>query len=346
MAHPRKRTGLRRIRPLLPAAVLALACLVPGGHAAGGAKGQPKDAILLSSVRALTLRGGGAMTAHRRAPAVPQLRCVSPRALCRLHDVDAMRCANQGGAYGAEDVQWSCTADLPPELRLGATEVVCEGYAGPDDDRVLRGSCGVEYTLALTDVGERRYPELAGGGSGGGFWGGDKKKKVKEGPHPEINWSAILFWSLFLFILGNMIYSAFRNQNNNNNNDPRRRAARRRPDGGWGGGWGPGWGPGGGGGGFGGGRGDDNHDPPPPYSKYGTGGSSSQQGWRPGFWSGAATGAAAGYFAGSRAGRQQQRGYGGESSSSGWSSGGGPSSSSSSSGSRHESTGFGGTSRR
>lgn len=123
----------------------------------------------------------------------------------------------------------------------------------------------------------------------------------------------------------------------------------------------------------GGGGGDDNDDPPPPYTprapkpkSYGTTRSSSSrssssrqqdQSWRPGFWTGTATGAAAGYAAGAYANRQDRNNarpgtsnwFGGTNTSptydrgGGW---GGGSSSAGPSGSRHESTGFGGTRRR
>ena len=53
--------------------------------------------------------------------------------------VEAMQCKNMGGSYGAEDIQWSCTAEVPDEFKLGRTEVVCEGYSSPDDPHVLRG---------------------------------------------------------------------------------------------------------------------------------------------------------------------------------------------------------------
>lgn len=79
---------------------------------------KPRDAILLSQVESLTLRGDWP-TSHRRVPAIPQLRCISSRALCEKHAVDLMRCENKGAGYDAEDTQWSCTAQLPPELKLG-----------------------------------------------------------------------------------------------------------------------------------------------------------------------------------------------------------------------------------
>ncbi|KAK8026568.1 hypothetical protein PG991_003624 [Apiospora marii] len=314
--------------PLAPAALgaLLLATATPA-HAAQ----KPKNAILPLQVKTLTLRGAGAQTTHRRVPAMPQLQCQSSKSLCRLHEIDVMRCTNQGAAYETEDIQWSCTASLPPELKLGGTEVMCEGYAGPDDDYVLKGSCGVQYRLVLTEAGEKRYPDLAGGGGGGGGWNPDTG---------GIDAGGILFGILFVGVLAWMVYSACVNANGTNG------AVQRRPRGGGGGGGGGGWGP----------RfDDDNNDPPPPYSSKprSSAQQQQQQGWRPGFWTGAASGAAAGYFAGNRGNRQQQppqrnygSGWGGGSGSSSWGAGPSFSSSSSSSSDRHESTGFGGTSRR
>ncbi|KAI1167452.1 hypothetical protein F5B18DRAFT_440842 [Nemania serpens] len=316
----------------------------------------PKDAILLSTVQSLTLRAGRS-TAHRRVPSIPQLRCVSSPRVCALHAVDVMRCANSGSSYSAEDVEWSCVAALPPELKLGATDVLCEGYARPDDPYVLRGSCGVEYRLVLTDLGERRFPDIANAGSGGWFsgWGGGggsgggsgESGKPLRSPDPDgqgSDWGAWLFGILIVGVLLWIVYSAWTQAG-------ARGAVQRRPRnnngwfGGGGGGFDPGFGPGGGGGGGYGGHGG---DPPPPYSKY----SSSQTGWRPGFWSGVAGGAGAAYLAGNRRDRQQESRnfYGGGSSSSGsWGSRPGPSSDSgagSISSSRYSSTGFGSTSRR
>ncbi|KAI0835578.1 hypothetical protein F5Y06DRAFT_275769 [Hypoxylon sp. FL0890] len=295
---------------------------------------KPKNAILLSDVQSLTLRGG-AKTAHRRVSAIPQLKCVSSPAICRLHEIDVMRCTNQGSGYDAEDVQWSCSAPLPPELKLGSTDVICEGYSGPDDPYILKGSCGVEYRLVLTDIGERKFPDLAKGGGGWGWGGGGEKSKEKSDP------GAILFVIIFALVCLWIIYSACIIAGNQNGTGP---AGQRRRRDGWGGfgGFDPGFGPGGGGGGGGGWD-----DPPPPYPG-GPKSSSQSQGWRPGFWTGLAGGAAAGYAAANRGNaRQEPRDYG-----YGW--GAGPSSSPPYSGSnsrstssaRYESTGFGSTSRR
>ncbi|KAI0445041.1 DUF1183-domain-containing protein [Xylaria telfairii] len=329
-----------RFHRILPAVLGVLAT-------SASAKTKPRDAILLSDVQVLTLRAEK-QTTHRRVSAIPQLRCISHRRVCALYTVDVMQCTNQGSSYGAEDIDWSCAASLPPELKLGATNVICEGYAGPDDPFVLRGSCGVEYRLVLTELGEQKFPDVANAGNGGWFsgWGGGGNSE----PRPrEDNAGSWLFGVIFVGVLLWILYSAWTQAGAPG-------AAPRRPRNGWfgggGGGWDPGFGPGGGGGG--GGFGGYGSGPPPPYSKYGSSGRHNSEGWRPGFWSGVAGGAAAGYLAGNRGNRQQD--YGGGRSTGGWGSGSGlgPSSSSrsrdssggSTSSSRYTSTGFGSTSRR
>ncbi|OTA91832.1 hypothetical protein M434DRAFT_396912 [Hypoxylon sp. CO27-5] len=289
---------------------------------------KPKNAILLSDVQSLTLRAG-AKTAHRRVSAIPQLKCISSPAICRLHEIDVMRCTNQGSGYDTEDVQWSCSAPLPPELKLGSTDVICEGYTGPDDPYVLKGSCGVEYRLVLTDVGERKFPELAKGSGGWGWGGGGGQSNERSDS------SGILFFIVFALVCIWILYSACFITDRNGTGP----AGQRRRRDGWGGfgGFDPGFGPGGGGGGGGW------DDPPPPYP----GGPKSQnQGWRPGFWTGLAGGAAAGYAAANRGNRREEpRGYNwgaGPSSSPSY----GRSDSGSTSSARYESTGFGSTSRR
>lgn len=68
-----------------------------------------------------------------------------------------LRCRNAGSDYDDEEVQWTCQASLPPEFKLGSTDVICEGYENAQDPYVLKGSCGVEYRLVLTEAGEERY---------------------------------------------------------------------------------------------------------------------------------------------------------------------------------------------
>ncbi len=295
-------------------------------------KPTSKDAILLSQVRTLTLRSN-AKTSHRRVSAIPQLTCKGPG--CAHYKVDILRCTNQGSSYGTEDIEWSCTASLPSEFKLGSTDVICEGYSSPDDDYILKGSCGVEYRLLLTDAGEEKY------GYPKGWLGSSSKSRTGNGE--GWTWGSILLLTPFVAIVLWILYEIYTAQPAIIPRLPRQ------PRGGfWGGGWGGG-GPGGG----------PPRDPPPPYSRKP---GSSSEAWSPGFWSGTAAGAAAGYLAGSRGNRQQtapvipQTGggwFGGgnngdnaRSSPSRASSSPRRSDSGSSSSARYESTGFGSTSRR
>src|SRR5271155_1096605 len=116
----------------------------------------PKNAVLLSSISTLTLRAGKQTSARRSSP-IPQAACIGPSEVCKLYTVDIIRCTNAGSDYDQEDVQWTCTAELPEEFKFGSTDVSCEGYASSDDPYVLKGSCGVEYRLLLTEKGEEKY---------------------------------------------------------------------------------------------------------------------------------------------------------------------------------------------
>ncbi|KAH8602354.1 hypothetical protein B0O99DRAFT_648136 [Bisporella sp. PMI_857] len=310
---------------LAPLLSLALPLLYAGLAEAA----TPKNAILLSKVKSLTLRADK-LTTHRRVSAIPQLACEGPG--CKYHKVDIMRCQNMGSDYEQEDIQWSCTASLPREFRLGATEVICEGYASSSDPFVLKGSCGVSYRLLFTEAGEERY-----GGSWFKGWGSDSASKTDLGGWLFMAlWVGVALWMLYKFLTA--VQAA-----------PQGRGPRR-----WGGNWGTGWGGGPGGGGGGGHDGWD--DPPPPYpGKFSS--SSRNPGWRPGFWSGTAAGAAAGYLAGQRARGPETREV---PRTGGWFGGGGPAARSGSSNwserpgsgsrggssSRHESSGFGSTTRR
>lgn len=249
-----------------------------------------------------------------------------------------MRCKNAGSDYDENNIQWTCTASLPEEFKLGSTDVICEGYDYPEDPYILKGSCGVEYRLVLTDKGHKKF------GKGKQHWGDDNDDYGHDGPKTfGQKLAGAIFWMAFIGVACWIVYSAF--------------IARQQGPAGAGaaGGNRPGWG-GGGGGGWGGA--DDNDDPPPPYydsrppsNKRGYGGTDQQQ-WRPGFWSGALGGAAAGWAAGRMGnnGNSSNTGSGwGNSGGSNWNNGEGSSRSSSGSSfsnSRHESTGFGSTSRR
>jgi SOCE-associated regulatory factor of calcium homoeostasis len=324
----------------------------------------PKNAVLLSKISTLTLRSGRS-TSSRRVSPVPQLQCSGPSNVCALYEVDTMRCKNEGADYDDNNIQWTCSASLPEEFKLGSTDVMCEGYESSEDPYVLKGSCGVDYRLSLTDKGETKYGTTNDEDLSSSFQTKSKWEKL----------GTFLFWLIFVGVVVAIILSAIGCLGTHDAGGDEYHRRRRR-----GGGSG-----GGGGGGF-------NDDPPPPYSDYGpspkplpfpfpktyTSSSSSRHGqtrsqgrspnwtsrvqeaWRPGFWTGAGVGTAAGYALANRGSNQTDGGG---------SSGGGPSqtntgrlsgrnrdnagegssrstSTPSFSPSRHQSTGFGSTIRR
>lgn len=150
---------------------------------------KTKDAVLLSKVRSLTLQNHKQTTA-RRVTAIPQLTCVGGNAKS-LYEVDVMQCTNSGSEYDAEDIQWTCRANLPPEFKLGSTEVVCEGFDSSEDPYVLKGSCGVEYRLVLTQMGEEKY------GTGSWFKNRVKESSLPATENPSQSWGSMLFTLIF-----------------------------------------------------------------------------------------------------------------------------------------------------
>ncbi|KAJ5205485.1 Protein of unknown function DUF1183 TMEM66 [Penicillium cf. griseofulvum] len=246
-----------------------------------------KDAILLSNVQTLTLRAHR-MTSSRRVSPIPQISCAGPsKQICNLYQPEVMRCTNQGYDYDVEDVQWTCTADLPAEFKLGATDVICEGYRNADDKWVLKGSCGVEYRLLLSEAGEKRFGKKPGDSEWD--WAGKGRSGTGVQKMMAVLGDLIFFGfiaAVFVMIFWPILAQCFGWGN--------RRARRPGPAPGWGGFWG---------GGGGGGGGGDGNDPPPPYSSFDPYKSAGrQQGWTPGFWTGTLGGAAAGYHMGRRSG--------------------------------------------
>ena len=144
--------------PSLPPHMTWLASPVYSKYGSSSRKNPPgKDAILLSNVRTLTPRVNRLTTGRHVSP-IPQLTCTAPfKQVCKLYTIETMRCKNEGYDYDQEDAQWTCETQLPPEFKLGSTDVVYEGYRNSDDKRVLRGSCSVEYRMLLTEQGKERF---------------------------------------------------------------------------------------------------------------------------------------------------------------------------------------------
>lgn len=113
-----------------------------------------QDSVPLTSIKTLTLYKDK-LTRGRRSAPVQQLSCVSGDA-CERFKPQVMQCYNQGVDHSGE-VQWKCHAEMEDLYRLGTTTVSCEGYLSSEDTNILSGSCGVEYTLHLTEKGKRHF---------------------------------------------------------------------------------------------------------------------------------------------------------------------------------------------
>lgn len=122
---------------------------------------QNKDRMLLDDVKVLTLHHGQ-MTNSRRTSPVPQLKCTGGSAGCSFKP-QTVQCYNRGS--DGYDVQWECKTDMDNSYRFGKLQVTCEGYDYPDDPYILRGSCGLEYSLDLTEEGHQRKNSGSQGGS-------------------------------------------------------------------------------------------------------------------------------------------------------------------------------------
>ncbi|KAK2725794.1 hypothetical protein QYM36_000322 [Artemia franciscana] len=109
------------------------------------------ESVRLSDIEVLTLHKDR-MTTGRRSSPVPQLNCIGGTA-AKAFKPDVVQCKNVG--TDGIDVQWKCEADMSSDYRFGQMDVVCEGYRYPEDPYVLKGSCGLEYTLDYTESGLR-----------------------------------------------------------------------------------------------------------------------------------------------------------------------------------------------
>ncbi|KAE9968359.1 hypothetical protein EG328_007631 [Venturia inaequalis] len=173
--------------------------------------------VLLKNIQSLTLKKG-LQTSHRRVEPVPQLKCIGGSGKPH-YEVDVMRCTNSGSGYDSNDVEWTCKASLPPEFKLGSTDVICEGYSDSDDPYILKGSCGVEYRLLLTELGQQKY------GSKKPAWRSTSpKSESSSGDYDYTQTDAVimyLFWALFAGVALWMLYSFIKNYFAGNTGLPR-----------------------------------------------------------------------------------------------------------------------------
>lgn len=329
--------------------IYLIICLVVPSWGAWGFGASDSGKVLLRDVQVLTLQAGK-MTTGRRSSPVPQLNCVGGSARGKFNP-QVVQCYNRGS--DGNDIQWECKADMDNAYRFGSVEVVCEGYDYPDDPFILKGSCGLEYTLDNTMEGHEKQHNYGYGSNsyGSNSYGHNSHHKQSKSYFDKSSYGG--FGDLIvLFVIGIIIYAMYKTclsgsqemgdrQYSTTNDD--------RPSGypGSGGGW------------F-----NPRSAPNPSGTAYDRGypdascGGAGAQANRPGtggFWTGMATGGLMGYMFGNRGGgyNYNRGGYGG----SGWSSGGGSSwgggggssmggSTTSGSTGTRTASGFGGTRRR
>lgn len=62
-----------------------------------------------------------------------------------------VECDKAGYNQERSKFDWKCHADISERVRFNHVEVICEGYDYPEDDYILLGSCGLEFTLDYAD---------------------------------------------------------------------------------------------------------------------------------------------------------------------------------------------------
>lgn len=113
-------------------------------------KPAPKDRVLLRDVKTLTFTRHK-RTTSRRTHSIHQLSCVGGTAGCKLFTPDVVECDNGGFDEEKKRLNWRCHAEMSDRVQFNHVEVICEGYDYPEDDYILIGSCGLEFTLDYSD---------------------------------------------------------------------------------------------------------------------------------------------------------------------------------------------------
>ena len=109
-----------------------------------------KDRVRLSEVKTLIFTRN-MRTTSRRTHSIHQLSCVGGTAGCKLFTPDVVECHNEGLDKKTAKPEWRCEADISDRVQFNHVEVICEGYDYPEDDNILMGSCGLEFTLDYVD---------------------------------------------------------------------------------------------------------------------------------------------------------------------------------------------------
>jgi hypothetical protein len=258
--------------------LFVLLVAVLGGH---GGECQMYKKVKLKDVEVLTLYKGR-MTNGRRSSPVQQLSCRGGTAGCSAFVPEVVQCTNRGS--DGYDIQWECKADMDNAYRFGQISVGCEGYDYPDDPYILAGSCGLDYTIDLTEEGKERA-QKSGGGSQNSQNSYNNNYYSGKNSTEDSDYS----WLAILIIVGIIYYVITNTGHEDHAGIPP--AGTMGPDG---------------------------VPPPagspPPYTPdapYSSARRPGEQGWRPGFWSGFGLGNLTGGWWGGNRNRGYNRGWGG-----------------------------------
>lgn len=116
-----------------------------------------KDRVLLKEVKTLTFYRNK-RTTSKRTHSIHQLSCVGGTAGCKLFTPDSVECENLGPSKDDNaKYNWRCRADMSDRVEFKHVEVICEGYDYAEDDYILVGSCGLEFTLDYVDPHDHHH---------------------------------------------------------------------------------------------------------------------------------------------------------------------------------------------
>ncbi len=107
--------------------------------------------VLMRDIPVVTGRRG-ALVNRTRSTGQQQLQCKGGDASAAAEGMhpDVIQCTNKG--WDGATTHWACEAALDARVRLGATQVRCEGWERPGDEYVRLGSCIVDYELVWVAV--------------------------------------------------------------------------------------------------------------------------------------------------------------------------------------------------
>lgn len=123
---------------------------------------QHKDKVLLKDVQSLVFYRNK-RTTSKRTHSIHQLSCVGGTAGCKLFTPDSVECENLGSAGDDKTkISWRCHAEMSDRVQFNHVEVICEGYDYAEDDYILVGSCGLEFTLDYKDPHDYHHQSYFG----------------------------------------------------------------------------------------------------------------------------------------------------------------------------------------